>query len=254
MHIFLHICRLVLAAYNFTISTVFYIESYVFYTKSYNHFRTIVLNSLTPITYKNKITNVVGTQGSIQFICQPIVLHSNILNLAKSPIGIGTVRLAPILLFSISETFCFLGLLLACHSRKSSWISLCSTSLTNIHSHCTHWPLPPGLTQKPTVLFLSGPSQSAPWCKQVELAPGSSQTTQNLLISQSCQNVPTNKINCKIHFLMEIIFQKHFIFYRYMDTPSKVAHTKYAVAETCISGVKLITVIHVLKLFVYNHC
>ena len=39
-----------------------------------------------------------------------------------------------------------------------------------------------------------------------------------------------------------------------MDTPSKVAHTKYAVAETHIPGVKLITVIHVLKLFVYNHC
>ena len=138
MHIFLHTCRLVLDAYNFTISTVFYIEFYVFYTKSYNHFRTIVLNSLTPVTYKNKITNVVGTQVFIQFICRPIVLHSNILNLAKSPIGIGMVRLAPILLFLISETFCFLGLLLACHSRKSSWISLCSTSLTNIHSHCTH--------------------------------------------------------------------------------------------------------------------
>ena len=90
MHIFLHICRLVLATYNFTISTAFYIEFYVLYTKSYNHFRTIVLNSLTPITYKNKITNVVGTQGSIQFICRPIALHSNILNLAKSPIRIGT--------------------------------------------------------------------------------------------------------------------------------------------------------------------
>ena len=34
-----------------------------------------------------------------------------------------------------------------------------------------------------------------------------------------------------------------------MDIPGKVAHTKYAVAETRISGVKLITVIHVLKLF-----
>ena len=44
------------------------------------------------------------------------------------------------------------------------------------------------------------------------------------------------------------------MFHRYMDTPSKVAHTKYAVAETCTSGVRLITVIHVLKLFVYNHC
>ena len=138
MHIFLHTCRLILDAYNFTIPTVFYIELYVLYTKLYNHFRTIVLKSLTPIAYKNKITNVVGTQGSIQFNCQPIVLHSNILNLAKSSIGIGMVRLAPILLFPISETFCFLGLLLACHRRKSSWTSLCSTSLTNIHSYCTH--------------------------------------------------------------------------------------------------------------------
>ena len=75
-HILLHIiicmhtCRLVLDAYNFTISTIFYIEFYVFYTKLYNHLRTIVMNSLTPIAYKNKITNVVGTQGSIQFICQ----------------------------------------------------------------------------------------------------------------------------------------------------------------------------------------
>ena len=33
-----------------------------------------------------------------------------------------------------------------------------------------------------------------------------------------------------------------------MDISGKVAHTKFAVAETCISGVKLITVIHVLKL------
>ena len=67
--IYLHICRLVLNAYNFTISTVFYIKFYAFYTKSYNHFRIIVLNSLTPITYKNKISNVIGTQGSIQLIC-----------------------------------------------------------------------------------------------------------------------------------------------------------------------------------------
>ena len=118
MHIFLHTGRLVLNTYNFTISMVFYIEFYVFYTKLYNHFRTIVLNSLTPITYKNKNSNVVGTQGSIQFICRPIVLHSNILNLAKSLIGIGMVRLAPILLSLISETSCFLGLLLMCHIRN----------------------------------------------------------------------------------------------------------------------------------------
>ena len=80
MHIFLHTGRLVLNAYNFTISTEFYIEFYVFYTKSYNHFRTIVLNSLTPLTYKNTTSNVVGTQGYIQLICRPIALHSNILN------------------------------------------------------------------------------------------------------------------------------------------------------------------------------
>ena len=43
-------------------------------------------------------------------------------------------------------------------------------------------------------------------------------------------------------------FPKHLIFYRYMDTHAKAAHTKYAVAETRISGVKLITAIHVLKL------
>ena len=39
-----------------------------------------------------------------------------------------------------------------------------------------------------------------------------------------------------------------------MDIPSKIAHTKYAVAETCISGVKLITVIHVLKLLTMFFC
>ena len=49
-------------------------------------------------------------------------------------------------------------------------------------------------------------------------------------------------------------FPKHFIFYRYLDIPDKVAHTKYAVAETRISGVKLITVIHVLKLLTMYFC
>ena len=48
MHIFLHTCRLVLDAYNFTISTVFYIGFYVFYTKLYNHFRTIVFELIDP--------------------------------------------------------------------------------------------------------------------------------------------------------------------------------------------------------------
>ena len=49
-------------------------------------------------------------------------------------------------------------------------------------------------------------------------------------------------------------FPKQFIFYRYLDIPDKVAHTKYAVAETRISGVKLITVIHVLKLLTMFFC
>ena len=39
-----------------------------------------------------------------------------------------------------------------------------------------------------------------------------------------------------------------------MDIPSKVAHTKYAVAETRIFSVKLITVIHVLKLLTMFFC
>ena len=108
-----------------------------FYTKLYNHFRTIVLNSLTPITYKNKISNVVGAQGYIQFICQPIALHSNILSLAKSLIGIGTVRLAPILLPLTSETSCFLGLLLTCHIRNpvgSLSVQQVSQHLFSLHS------------------------------------------------------------------------------------------------------------------------
>ena len=49
-------------------------------------------------------------------------------------------------------------------------------------------------------------------------------------------------------------FPKQFIFYRYLDIPNKVAHTKYAVAKTCICGVKLITVIHVLKLLTMFFC
>ena len=35
----------------------------------------------------------------------------------------------------------------------------------------------------------------------------------------------------------------------HMYTSSKVTHTKYAVAETCISSVRWITVIHVLGMF-----
>ena len=65
--------------------------------------------------------------------------------------------------------------------------------------------------------------------------------------------VPTNKTNVKIVFYGNS-FPKRFVFYRYMDIPSKVAHTKYAVAETRISGIKLITAIYVLKLIIMFFC
>ena len=68
-----------------------------------------------------------------------------------------------------------------------------------------------------------------------------------------CQNIPTNKNKFQIQFSSGNYFSKHTIFYMYMGTPSKVTHTKHAVAETHISDVRLITVTHVLKLF-YDHC
>ena len=131
-----------------------------FYTKLYNHFRTIGSNSLTPITYETKISNNVGTQGSIQFICWPIALHSNILSLAKSLIGSGTVRLAPILLPLISETSCFLGLLLMCRIRNPvRSLSVQQTLLTFIPSKLI-WPYLLDSSRKPTFLLLSRPCWS----------------------------------------------------------------------------------------------
>ena len=131
-----------------------------FYTKLYNHFRTIGLNSLTPITYETKFSNVVGTQGSIQFICWPIALHSNILSLAKSLIGSGTVRLAPILLPLILETSCFLGLLLTCRIRNPvGSLSVQQTLLTFVPSALI-WPYLLDSSRKPTFLLLSRPCWS----------------------------------------------------------------------------------------------
>ena len=57
------------------------------------------MHSLTPITHQN----VVGTPGSTPVYCQLIALTSDILSLAKSLIGIGTVMLTPCLLSSISQ-------------------------------------------------------------------------------------------------------------------------------------------------------
>ena len=57
----------------------------------------------------------------------------------------------------------------------------------------------------------------------------------------------------QIQFSSGNYFSKCTIFHMYMSTLSKITHIKYAVAETHISDVRLITVIHVLKLF-YDHC
>ena len=97
MHICLHIYRLVLYAYHFTISTVFYIKILGVLYQIIQPFQDHCFELINPNNIPKQNSNVVGTQGSIQFICQPIVLHSIILNLAKSLIGIGMVRLAPIL-------------------------------------------------------------------------------------------------------------------------------------------------------------
>ena len=214
------------------------------------------MNSLTATAKKKKkkfFTNVVGTQGSIQFICRPIALHSNILNLAKSPIEIGTVRLAPILLFPISETFCFLGLLLACHSRNPvGSLSVQQVSLTFILTALIDLCL---LDSSRNQLFYS--FRTIPVHSLMQTSRISTWFIMNYVKFARFTKLPKcadqqNKFQNSL--FNGNYFPKHFIFYRYMDTPSKVSHTKYAVAETCISSVKLITVIHVLKLFVYNHC
>ena len=57
----------------------------------------------------------------------------------------------------------------------------------------------------------------------------------------------------QIQFSSRNYFLKCTIFHMYMGTPSKVTHTKYTVAKNHISSVRLITVMHVLKLF-YDHC
>ena len=57
---------------------------------------------------------------------------------------------------------------------------------------------------------------------------------QNLLIQQDAKSTDQqNKCNI-VFFFMENPFPRRFIFYRYMDIPNEVTHTKYAVAETRI--------------------
>ena len=80
----------------------------------------------------------------------------------------------------------------------------------------------------------------------------STQFLVNYVKSVHFTNVPKcsdqqNKF--QIQFSSGNYFPKCPIFYMYIGTSSKVTHAKYAVAKTRISGVRLITVIHVLKLF-----
>ena len=68
--IYLHICRLVLNAYNFNMLTIFYIKCYVFLYQIVQPFQDHWFELIDPNNLqKNKISNVIGTQGSIQFIC-----------------------------------------------------------------------------------------------------------------------------------------------------------------------------------------
>ena len=49
--------------------TVFYIKSYVFLYQIIQPFQDHWFELIDPNNLQNKISNVVGTQGSIQFIC-----------------------------------------------------------------------------------------------------------------------------------------------------------------------------------------
>ena len=64
----LHHCRLVLRTYNFTSETVCYIKYYVFLYQTVQPFQDHLFELIDPNNLQNKISNVVGTQGSIQLI------------------------------------------------------------------------------------------------------------------------------------------------------------------------------------------
>ena len=83
-------------------------------------------------------------------------------------------------------------------------------------------------------------------CKLVGFAPSSLRTTRVSLVLHNCQSVPTNKLISKINIYGNS-FPNRTILCMHMYISSKVTHAKYAVAETRISGVKWITVIHVLR-------
>ena len=163
------------------------------------------------------------------------------------------VRLAPILLPLISETSCFLGLLLTCHIRNpvgSLSVQQVSQHLFSLHSLTfTSWTNPE--TNRPIsfrtipVCSLMLTSRISTWfiVNYVKFA--------HFTKMPNCADQQNKSQKCTFNGNH---FSKQFIFYRYMDILRKVVHTKYAVAETCISGVKLITVIHVLKLLIMFFC
>ena len=54
---------------NFNMLTVFYIKCYVVLYQIVQPFQDHWFELIDPNNLQNKISNVVGTQGSIQFIC-----------------------------------------------------------------------------------------------------------------------------------------------------------------------------------------
>ena len=116
------------------------------------------------------------------------------------------VGLAPILLSLISETSCFLGLLLACNIRNpvgSLSVQQVSLHLFSLHSLTfTSWTNP---ETNCSISFRTIPVHSL-----MQTSGISTWFIVNYVKfahSQRCQNVPTNKTKFKNALLMEIIFQ-----------------------------------------------
>ena len=67
--IYLHICRLILNRLQILIClTACYIKYYVFLYQTVQPFQDHLFELIDPNNLQNKISNVVGTQGSIQLI------------------------------------------------------------------------------------------------------------------------------------------------------------------------------------------
>ena len=96
----LHHCRLVLHAYDFAVEIVFYIKCICILPNTYSSYQ---LHPLIPITHQNQNSQCCRYARLQPVYCQLIVLTSNILSLAKSLIGIGTVWLTPRLSVSIFQ-------------------------------------------------------------------------------------------------------------------------------------------------------